>query len=114
LAYDQPAGPFKGLGTYVEYEWHDGFYMENANLLTAPGYQLVNLNVHYTKEFTSGPVRSLMTYFEIRNLFDKAYISSANNITDRVGYTADELAGISGFIYAGAPRTYYGGMKVRF
>lgn len=114
LAYDQPAGPFKGLGTYVEYEWHDGFYMENANLLTAPGYQLVNLNVHYTKEFTRGPVRSLMTYFEIRNLFDKAYISSANSITDRVGYTADELAGISGSIYAGAPRTYYGGMKVRF
>ncbi|HVZ05007.1 TonB-dependent receptor [Hyphomicrobium sp.] len=114
LSYDQPDGPFRGLGTYVEYEWHDGFYMENANLLTAPGYQLVNLNVHYTKDFDTGPVRSLMAYFEIRNLFDETYISAANNISDRAGYTADDLAGIAGSIYAGAPRTYYGGMKVRF
>jgi iron complex outermembrane receptor protein len=114
LGYDHPAGLLKGLGTYIEYEWHDGFYMENANLLKAPGYELVNLNVHYTKDFASGPVRSLMAYFEIRNLFDKTYISSANNITDRVNYTADDLAGIAGSIYAGAPRTYYGGMKVRF
>lgn len=114
LGYDQPEGPFKGLGTYIEYEWHDGFYMENANLLTAPGYQLVNVNVHYTKDFDAGPIRSLMAYFEIRNIFDETYISAANNISDRAGYTADDLAGIAGSIYAGAPRTYYGGMKMRF
>ena len=88
--------------------------MENANLLKAPGYDLVNWNIHYTKDFERGPIRSLMTYFEIRNLFDETYISSANNITDRVNFTAGDLAGIAGSIYAGAPRTYYGGMKVRF
>lgn len=115
LSYDLPVGPFKGIGAFAEYEWHDGFFMENANLLKAPGYQLVNLNVHYNKEFSSGPVRSLMTYFEIRNLFDETYISSANNITDRVDSTATTLAETgTNSIYAGAPRTFFTGMKVRF
>ncbi|WP_045837859.1 TonB-dependent receptor [Hyphomicrobium sp. 99] len=115
LSYDFAHGPFKGIGAFAEYEWHDGFYMENANLLEAPGYDLVNVNIHYNKEFGSGPVRSLMTYFEIRNLFDETYISSANNITDKVGSTATTLAETgTGSIYAGAPRTYFGGMKVRF
>lgn len=55
-----------------------------------------------------------MAYFEIRNLFDETYVSSANNITDKYGSTAETLAQTAGSIYAGAPRTYYGGMKVRF
>jgi iron complex outermembrane receptor protein len=115
LGYDQPSGPYKGAGAYVEYQWHDGFYMENANLLEAPGYQLVNLNVHYNTEFSSGPLRELMAYFEIRNLFDETYISSANNIPDTIGATPESLAlSGTGSIYAGAPRTYYGGMRVKF
>ena len=44
LGYDQPLGPRKGFGGFVEYIWKDSFYMENANLLKAPGYGLVNLN----------------------------------------------------------------------
>ena len=115
LSYDFTYGHFKGIGAFVEYEWHDGFFMENANLLKAPGYDLVNLNVHYNTEFSSGPVRSLMAYFEIRNIFDETYISSANNITDKVGSTATTLADTgTGSIYAGAPRTFFTGMKVRF
>ncbi|SFV32141.1 TonB-dependent receptor family protein [Hyphomicrobium facile] len=114
LSYDFAHGPFKGVGAFAEYEWHDSFFMENANLLKAPGYDLVNLNVHYNMEFSSGPVRSLMTYFEVRNVFDETYISSANNISDRVGGTADKLADGTGSIYAGAPRTFFTGMKVRF
>ncbi|MET1046099.1 MAG: TonB-dependent receptor [Hyphomicrobium sp.] len=114
LSYDVPAGPFKGVGTFAEYEWHDSFFMENANLLKAPGYELVNLNVHYNKDFTSGPIRSLMAYFEIKNVFDETYISAANNISDRTDSTPASLANVSGSIYAGAPRTYYGGMKLKF
>ncbi len=114
LSYDVPNGQFKGIGAFAEYEWHDSFFMENANLLEAPGYDLVNVNVHYTTEFSAGPVKSLMAYFEIKNIFDETYVASANNITDRVGATAASLADISGSIYAGAPRTYYGGMKVKF
>lgn len=114
LSYDVPSGPYKGVGSYVEYEWHDSFFMENANLLKAPGYELVNVNVHYNKDFSSGPIRSLVAYFEIENVFDETYVASANNISDKVGSTADTLATTAGSIYAGAPRTYYGGMKLRF
>ena len=55
-----------------------------------------------------------MAYFEVRNVLDETYIASANNITDTVTSTPATLANAWGSIYAGAPRTYYGGMKVRF
>ena len=47
LGYEQMWGPLAGLGAFVEVQWKDSFYMDNANLLKAPGYELVNLNVHY-------------------------------------------------------------------
>lgn len=115
LSYDVPNGPWKGVGSYIEYEWHDSFFMENANLLKAPGYELVNVNVHYNKELYGGPIKSLTAYFEIQNVFDETYIAAANNITDKIGSTAATLADTGGAsIYSGAPRTYYGGMKLRF
>jgi len=114
VSYDTPSGIYKGVGAYVEYQWHDGFYMENANLLWAPGYQTVDVNVHYERTLNWGPIKSFLAYFEVRNVLDEVYIASANNIADRSGYTAEDLAKTTGSIYAGAPRTYYGGMKVRF
>lgn len=115
LSYDVPNGPLKGVGSYVEYEWNDGFFMENANLLKAPGYDLVNVNIHYNKDLSGGPIKSLLAYFEVQNVFDETYIASANNITDKVGSTAASLAATgNGVIYSGAPRTYYGGMKLKF
>ncbi|MEI9902162.1 MAG: TonB-dependent receptor [Hyphomicrobium sp.] len=114
LSYDEPGGAWKGLGAFIEYQWHAGFFMENANLLQAPGYGVVDANLHYARELEGGPLRSFMAYFEIRNIFDETYISAANNITDSVGATAASLANVSGSIYAGAPRTYFGGFKVKF
>lgn len=114
VSYDTPSGIYKGVGAYVEYQWHDGFYMENANLLWAPGYQTVDVNVHYEQTLNWGPVKSFLAYFEVRNVLDEVYIASANNIADRDGFTAGDLAKTAGSIYAGAPRTFYGGMKVRF
>ena len=55
LSYDAPAGAYKGWAASAEYQWPDGFYMENAHLLKAPGYDTVDLNVHYATEFSSGP-----------------------------------------------------------
>ena len=114
LGYDQPSGLFEGVGAFVEYQMQDGFFMENANLLVAPGYDIVNVNVHYSTDLGGGPLRSLMAYAEIRNVFDETYISSANNITDRVGSTPTTLAAVSGSIYSGAPRSYFAGFKMRF
>ena len=114
LGYDQPSGMFEGVGAFVEYQMQDGFFMENANLLVAPGYDIVNVNVHYNTGLGGGPLRALMAYAEIRNVFDETYISSANTITDRVGATPATLAAISGSIYSGAPRSYFAGFKMSF
>ncbi|WP_315703478.1 MULTISPECIES: TonB-dependent receptor [unclassified Bradyrhizobium] len=117
--YDQEGGPFAGLGGFVEVQWKDAFYMDNANLLKAPGYELVNLNVHYKTELASDTFRSLDLFFEVRNLFDRTYIASANNITDSVAKagvqnSASVLAYTTGSIYAGSPRAFVAGMKVAF
>lgn len=118
LGYDEMAGVYAGLGAFVEFQWKDAFYMDNANLLKAPGYELVNLNVHYTADLKSDVFKTLNVYFEVRNLFDKTYVASANNIQNGVSSTgvqnpASALANSSS-IYAGSPRAFIAGMKVAF
>jgi iron complex outermembrane recepter protein len=119
LGYDQPAGPLKSLGGFVEYVWKDAFFMDNANLLQAPGYQLVNVNVHYDTPINDQIVKGLMVYFEVKNVFDKTYVASANNISNSISAVtgvqngADVLTNATGSIYAGAPRTFIGGVRLR-
>ena len=85
LGYDQPIGPWKGVGGFVEYVWKDAFFMENANLLQAPGYGLVNVNIHYdTADRASRYLKGAIFFFEVKNVFDKTYVASANNITDSI------------------------------
>jgi iron complex outermembrane receptor protein len=84
LGYDQMWGPLAGLGAFVEVQWKDSFYMDNANLLKAPGYELVNLNVHYNTDLKSDYFKSLSMYAEVRNVFDRTYVASANNIGNSV------------------------------
>jgi iron complex outermembrane recepter protein len=121
LGYDQPSGPWKGVGGFVEYVWLDAFYMENANLLKAPGYGLVNVNVHYDTEITHEYLKGAIFFFEVKNVLDKTYVASANNITDSINAVTgvqnpgSVLAGTgTGSIYAGAPRTYVAGMRLAF
>lgn len=120
IGYDEFAGPLAGLGGFVELQWKDSFYMDNANLLKAPGYELVNVNVHYKTDLVSDTFRSLNLFLEIRNVFDRTYIASANNITNTVSTAgvpdpASTLASSApGSIYAGSPRLFVAGMKVAF
>jgi iron complex outermembrane receptor protein len=121
LGYDQPIGPWKGVGAFVEYVWKDAFYMENANLLQAPGYGLFNVNVHYDTEIAHDYLKGAIFFFEVKNVLDKTYIASANNITDSISAvtglqnSAVVLANTgTGSIYAGAPRTFVGGMRLAF
>jgi iron complex outermembrane receptor protein len=119
LSYDELSGPLKGIGGFVEVQWKDSFFMDNANLLRAPGYELVNLNVHYKTELTSDYFRSLNLYLEVRNVFDRTYVASANNIGNSVTALgvqnpASILANTTGSIYAGSPRAYIAGMRVAF
>ncbi|WP_065750688.1 TonB-dependent receptor family protein [Bradyrhizobium paxllaeri] len=114
LGYEQMWGPLAGLGAFVEVQWKDSFYMDNANLQKAPGYELVNLNVHYKTDLISDYFKSLNLFVEVRNVFDRTYVASANNIGNTV--TAGGLQGLSttGSIYAGSPRAFIAGMKLAF
>ena len=120
LAYDQPAGPLKGFGTFVEYQWRDASFMDNANLLSAGASEAVNVNVHYNTQFASGWVRELTAYFEVHNILDRHNIASANNISDSISSVTGAQNGTStlisstGSIYAAEPRAYYGGVKLKF
>jgi iron complex outermembrane receptor protein len=119
LGYDQMWGPLAGLGAFVEVQWKDAFYMDNANLLKAPGYELVNLNVHYNTDLKSDYFKSLSMYVEVRNVFDRTYVASANNIANSVTAggiqnPAAVLANTTGSIYAGSPRAFFAGMKLAF
>ena len=119
LGYDEFSGPLAGLGAFVEVQWKDSFYMDNANLLKAPGYELVNLNVHYKTDLVSDYFRALSLYLEVRNVFDRTYVASANNIGNSVTALgvqnpATILANTTGLIYAGSPRAFVAGMKVAF
>ncbi len=119
LGYDQMWGPLAGLGAFVEVQWKDSFYMDNANLLKAPGYELVNLNVHYNTDLKSDYFKSLSMFAEVRNVFDRTYVASANNIGNSVTAAglqnpASVLANSTGSIYAGSPRAFIAGMKLAF
>ena len=119
IGYDEFAGALTGLGGFVEVQWKDSFYLDNANLLKAPGYELVNVNVHYKTDLMSDTFRSLNLFLEVRNVFDRTYVASANNIANTVTggglqNPASVLANTTGSIYAGSPRTFVAGMKVAF
>jgi len=119
LSWDETSGPARGLGAFVEVLWKDSFYMENANLLKAPGYEVVNANVHYKTDLASEYLKTLSVFFEVRNVFDRTYVASANNIADSVQpggqpALASTLAGVTGSIYAGSPRAFVAGMKIAF
>jgi iron complex outermembrane receptor protein len=119
LGYDQPLGILKGLGAYVEHQWRDAFSMDNGNYLQAPGAKVVNVNVHYNTEFQGGFVKAASAFFEVKNVFDTTYIAAANNIGNSITAAGAEngaavLANTSNSIYAGAPRAFFGGVKLKF
>ena len=121
IGYDQPFGPWKGVGGFIEYVWKDAFFMENANLLKAPSYGLVNLNLHYDTEVAHDYLKGAVVFFEVKNVFDKTYVASANDITDSINaVTGVQNPGSvlattgTGSIYAGAPRTFLAGLRLAY
>jgi iron complex outermembrane receptor protein len=91
------------------------------NLLKAPSYGLFNLNVHYDTDIADDYLKGAIFFFEIKNVLNKTYVASANNITD----TISAVTGLpnpgsvlattgTGSIYAGAPRAFIAGMKLAF
>ncbi len=120
LGYDVPSGPLAGLGAFVETVVQGDFYLDNANLLKAPGYAVVNANLHYATDLTGGYAKRLSLYVEVRNLFDTTYVASAQNLANGISGTtglqngAAVLATTTGSVFAGAPRNIVGGMRLAF
>ncbi|HWB48604.1 MAG TPA: TonB-dependent receptor [Stellaceae bacterium] len=120
IGYDQPSGPLAGLGGFVETYWRDSYFLDNANLIKAPAYAIVNLNIHYDPGVALAYTQGIMLFLSVQNLFDKTYAASANNVSDSLDATtglqnnAAVIANSGGSIYAGAPCTVIGGIKVKF
>lgn len=120
LAYEQPSGALRGFGGFLEANWRDAYRLDNANFLSAPGYTLLNLSLHYNPLFAKGTLSRLSFFFDVQNLADKTYVGSAGNITNSLNAAtgtqngASVLANATGSIYAGMPRASYGGIRVRF
>jgi iron complex outermembrane recepter protein len=100
--------------------FQDDFFIDNANQIKAPGYAIVNANIHYTTELTGGYAKRFTAYAEMRNVFDTVYVASAQNLANSISATtglqngAGVLASTTGSVFAGAPRTFIAGMKLAF
>ena len=119
VGYDVPAGELRGLGAFVEYVYKGNYFVDNGNQLRIPSFGLVNLNLHYDRAVESGSFDLFSAYFEVKNVLDRTYIASANNITNSLtngvqnpGFFLAQFS--TGSIYAGAPRAFTGGVKIKF
>lgn len=120
LSYTQPAGPLQGVGGYIEWNIKGDTWMDNANLIQAPGYSLVNLGAHYDPPAGLGALSRLRVFVTVQDIADKIYVGSASNITDSLNATtglqnpASVLQTVTGSIYAGTPRTVIAGVRAKF
>ena len=120
IGYDQPGGPLAGLGGFAEITYRARYRIDNGNLLSVPGYTLVNINLHYDPPAGEGWWRRISLFASVQNLFDKTYVGSASVIANSINAAtglqnpASTLSNVTGSIYAGQPRTIYAGVKSRF
>lgn len=120
VRYDQGSGPLEGFGVYAEWNIRPDTWMDNANLLKAPGYTVLNVGAHYDPPEGLGALSRLRFYLTVQNLQDKVYVASAGNITNSINAAtgvqngAAVLETVTGSIYAGAPRTVVVGVRARF
>jgi iron complex outermembrane recepter protein len=120
IGYDQPTGKLRGFGGFFEAIWRDNYWLDNANLLSASGFTLLNLSTHYDLPAGHGAISMVRFYFDIQNLANKTYVASAGNITNSLNTTTGQqngagvLASSTGSIYAGTPRASYGGFLIKF
>lgn len=120
LIYNQPTGALRGLGGFVEATGRDAYPLDNANLIQAPGYVLMNVDLHYDPPPELGLISRVRFYIAVQNLLDQRYIGSASNITNSLNAATGAqnplsvLESATGSIYAGAPRSVFGGVRVKF
>ncbi|MBX9815981.1 MAG: TonB-dependent receptor [Proteobacteria bacterium SG_bin5] len=114
--YDLPSGRWRGLGGFAEVTWRSSYFIDNGNQLRVPGYALVNLNLHYDPPMGGG---RFSLYVAVQNIGDVTYVGSASVIANSLNAAgaqngASVLRGVTGSLYAGQPRSLFGGIKTRF
>lgn len=119
VLYDQPDGWLQGLGGFAEVTWRSSFYLDNSNILKAPSYALLNLEVHYDPPERLGWAHRVHSYFEVQNVTNQVYAAGATDISDTLLATGQQagrsvLANNTGSIYAGSPRAFFGGVRIKF
>lgn len=115
--YDFPNGPLKGLGAYVDYFFRSSSALDAYNIIWAPGYGLVNFNLHYNSDWGYGWAKNFGAYVEVRNIFDRTYMAASYPIPDTVTngvITPGSLQWAAGNVMPGQPRAIVAGMKVKF
>ena len=95
MAYDQPRGVLHGAGAFIEEDIRESFYLDNANLLRAPGSNTMNLNFHYNPTCGTRVLSRFNFYLEVKNVIGKAYVASASNITDSLNTSTGAENGLA-------------------
>ena len=120
IGYDQAGGPARRARRLRRDRGAGRLLHRQRQPAAAPGYAVLNANIHYATELTGGYAKRLSLYLEVRNLLDTTYVASAQNLDDTLSRTtglqngAAVLAGTAGSIFAGAPRNVVGGLKLSF
>ena len=119
IGYDVPIGDLRGLGAFAEYVYKGRYFIDNGNQLRIPSFGIVNLNVHYDRTVDFGWIKSVAAFVEVKNALDKRYAASANVITNTLtgniqnpGFLLAQFG--TGSVFAGSPRAFTGGVKVKF
>lgn len=120
IGYDAKAGALGGWGAFVETSWRQSAAIDNANIAKAPGYTLVNANLHYDFSRSAGALSGVRVFVQGQNLTDKTYVSSASNLANSLNTTTGAQNGLAtlqaatGSIYAGQPLSVIAGVRWRF
>jgi iron complex outermembrane receptor protein len=114
LIYDQASSRYGNFGAYLETNFRDAYWFDNANLLKAPSAMLINFDVHFDPAPGHGLWSRSHFYFDLQNVANRTYVGSAGNITDTTSATAATIAATTGSIYAGSPRSSIGGFRIKF
>ncbi|MBI2386375.1 MAG: TonB-dependent receptor plug domain-containing protein [Elusimicrobia bacterium] len=107
--WDRPGLP----GGWVEANQVSDYAVNNANTLRARRYTVLNLNAHWKRGVSWGPVSQVTMTFDLRNLMNIAYDGSAVTVADASSDTPASLLAKQAF-FAGQGRSAYGGLTFHF
>jgi len=123
VVYEATSSRFGSMGSYLEVNFRDKYWLDNANLLQAPSATVFNLDLHYDPAPGHGLWSRTHFFYDLQNLANRTYVGSASNATDTLSTVngaavennaAYIAANSTGLIYAGMPRASYGGFRIKF